>query len=222
MYWMTVLPHWRHASYETELIVSLLRPGNIAIDVGADVGLFTVAMANAVGPSGLVLAIEPHPESQAILKLALKARHLSWVRLIPAALGCRNGWATLCTTFDPCGREKTAFSRIVKQDARDDSAIQRRVALKTLDELVHEYQLNRLDFLKIDVEGFEWDVLQGAQDCLRNFAPILLIELEDPHAEFYGRSVAGIVEMLADVQYRRWTPMGKPEGGVNAWFRKDA
>lgn len=221
IYWSTPIPHRRHAVPEISIAASLLHPGSVAVDVGADVGLFTVAMARAVGSSGIVLAVEPHPESFTVLTHGLRARGFSWVRALPVALGSKNGSTNLCTPLDPSGSEHAPFSRVQDTCLDDQSVRNRPVGLMTLDDLVSEHQLQRLDLIKIDVEGFEQEVLLGARNSLKRFSPILMIELEDRHTRHYGRRTSETLELLASWGFLRWIPAGAPSIGVNYWFRKD-
>src|SRR5262245_21320435 len=79
-----------YENFEQEVFRQFCKPGAVVVDIGANVGLYTLIAASRVGASGQVLAIEPHPESYAYLKKTIEANSLSWVRCANVAVGdCR-------------------------------------------------------------------------------------------------------------------------------------
>jgi FkbM family methyltransferase len=152
-----------------ELIEPLCRPGDCVLDIGANVGDWTIAMAARVGPLGKVIAFEPVPYlAQTIVKTARVNRH-GWVEVQQLALGATDG-----TTEFSVERANSGGSRIGRVEG-DFSQIT--VEAKRLDSFfASRPDLNRVDFIKIDVEGFEEAVLQGARASLARFRPGLLFE----------------------------------------------
>jgi FkbM family methyltransferase len=152
-----------------ELIEPLCRPGDCVLDIGANVGDWTIAMAARVGPLGKVIAFEPVPYlAQTIVKTARVNRH-GWVEVQQLALGATDG-----TTEFSVERANSGGSRIGRVEG-DFSQIT--VETKRLDSFfATRPDLNRVDFIKIDVEGFEEAVLQGARASLARFRPGLLFE----------------------------------------------
>lgn len=152
-----------------ELIEPLCRPGDCVLDIGANVGDWTVAMASRVGPLGKVIAFEPVPYlAQTIVKTARINRH-SWVEVQQLALGTREGTTEFSVERgnsggSRLGRVEGDFSHTTVSAARLDSFLASRP------------DINRIDFIKIDVEGFEEAVLQGARTSLARFRPGLLFE----------------------------------------------
>jgi FkbM family methyltransferase len=152
-----------------ELIEPLCRPGDCVLDIGANVGDWTIAMAARVGPLGKVIAFEPVPYlAQTIVKTARVNRH-GWVEVQRLALGATDG-----TTEFSVERGNSGGSRIGRVEG-DFSHIT--VETKRLDSFfASRPDVNRVDFIKIDVEGFEEAVLQGARASLARFRPGLLFE----------------------------------------------
>ena len=151
-----------------------LRAGSVAIDVGASLGEWTVPLARAVGPSGRVVAIEPIPSNCAALTKTLAANALNQVEALCCALGERD-------------LEDVAFAVPIVGSAGDDTGTAHlgpagggeqaiRVALRRLDGLVAERRLDRIDLIKIDVEGYERRVLEGAAASIERFRPALVLE----------------------------------------------
>lgn len=152
-----------------ELIEPLCRPGDCVLDIGANVGDWTVSMAARVGPLGKVIAFEPVPYlAQTIAKTARVNRH-GWVEVQQIALGSAEGTAEFSVEHansggSRLGRVEGDFSHITVNTARLDAFLASRP------------DVSRLDFVKIDVEGFEEAVLQGARATLARFRPALLFE----------------------------------------------
>ena len=152
-----------------ELIEPLCRPGDCVLDIGANVGDWTIAMAARVGPLGKVIAFEPVPYlAQTIVKTA-RVNRQGWVEVQQLALGATDG-----STEFSVERANSGGSRIGRVEG-DFSHIT--VETKRLDTFfASRADVSRIDFVKIDVEGFEEGVLQGARASLARFRPGLLFE----------------------------------------------
>lgn len=167
----------REGSFEpAELAAALscVRPGDNVIDVGANIGLFTVPLGLAVAPGGMVVAIEPLPANTRRLGANVAQNDLDTVHIVEAAVGKADGRATLHTARDPAF---ASLREIVKYRASGDLD----VALRSLDSLWSELGRPAVALVKIDVEGAELDVLEGARELLATARPVLLIEA-DPGA----------------------------------------
>jgi FkbM family methyltransferase len=156
---------------ETRWVKRWLRPGMTVADVGANVGYYTFVAASRVGPDGRVFAVEPSPYAYDRLRQTVADNGLSQVVTLQAALGRVAGDGLL---YLP--RPGNHSATMVTCDGHDSV----RVALTTLDECLKEWHVDHLDLLKIDVEGFEPEVLAGARSAL-NAGRIraILCELND-------------------------------------------
>ncbi len=152
---------------EVELFRRWLRPGDVELDVGANIGAFTVPMAQLVGPTGFVHAFEPQRILFQILCANLAINELDNVRALPVAVGRAAGRIKV-PPLDY--RAMNNFGGLALN--RDYGAYREEVGLVTIDHL----GLKSLRFAKIDVEGMEIDVLLGAAATLTRCRPILYVE----------------------------------------------
>lgn len=127
--------------------------GGVFVDVGANVGTFALVMAGRVGPSGKVVAIEPHPLTFARLSFNHAASRSAHVRLVQAAAGDRDGELMI-----ESGGGNLGATHVVTGSAGTDAI---RVPSLRLTRILDESDVTQVDSLKIDVEGFEDRVLIG-------------------------------------------------------------
>lgn len=153
-------------TYESALIERTLRPGMTVVDVGANHGLFSLEAAHLVGESGLVHAFEPTPSTRELLENNLAANGLDRVRVFPTALGERPGTARLRVHREMSGLNTLASEDISwnHRTLRADAIVD--VPITTLDAHAEAEGIDRIDFLKVDVEGFELGVIRGARRLL--------------------------------------------------------
>lgn len=129
--------------------------GDIVLDIGAYTGMFTIKASLRVGRTGLVVAIEPEPLTYAYLRW--NCRQLSNVRLVLKALSSKQGKGKLYLSPVPGAHSMTYIHK------EEDSIL---VDVTTVDELVSELKLPKVDFIKLDAEGAELEVLKGAEKTL--------------------------------------------------------
>lgn len=175
----------------------LLSPGDVFIDVGANVGLYTLKGARLVGQTGKVIALEPGAEAYDHLVANLALNAFSWVRPMKVAASDVSGEAVLHHV--PLGRDPQAFSLIANARALEGEVVE----TLTLDSLVAHCDLDRVDLIKIDVEGAEPMVIAGAQTLLSSLRPAVIFEC-NAHLNAGGETGAAgeAWSMLAAVGYR--------------------
>ena len=137
------------------VLTSLIRPGMGVADVGANVGLLTLSCAVATGPSGKVYAFEPEPGPRAQLEKTLKLNGLSWVQTFDLAAGAKTEQRTF--HISPV----IGHSSLYELPQEDGVGRDITVEVTRLDDVIGPEQ--RLDVVKIDVEGAELDVLAGME-----------------------------------------------------------
>lgn len=148
------------------VLQALIRPGMTVADVGANVGLLTLAMARATGPQGRIHAFEPEPGPRAQLEKMLRLNGLSWVDVHAVAAGAEAGRLKLHVS------PIIGHSSLYELPAEEESAAKvMDVEVVTLDQSVEE----PLDVVKIDVEGAELDVLAGMSRHLKKGRDIAVV-----------------------------------------------
>ena len=154
----------------------LIRPGMTCVDVGANVGLLTLFMAHHVGKTGQVFAFEPHPENVARL-LGNVTQHGYNKRVTVKRAAVNDGSTDNITLYAGRGHATSEWN-IVGRDADGQTAEPvLTVPAISLDTYFHAQQ--RIDVIKIDVEGAESQVLAGMQRIIHQHRPAMLIEVHD-------------------------------------------
>lgn len=188
--------------WETGVVRRLLRAGMCVVDVGANVGYFSVLASRLVGPSGLVVAVEPSPYAADRLRRTVEVNRLSNVRVEQIGLGATAGEATL---FHPLPDNHTPSM------LGDIGTPGVRVPIRTLDECLPEWGVGRVDLLKVDVEGFEVAVLAGAAATLAaGRVAAILCEFNSHWLARAGESPASLRDRMLGVGFRDAT--GTPWG----------
>ena len=184
-----------HPPHVHPAVLGFLQPGSVVIDVGANLGEWTVPLARRVGPAGRVIAIEPAPRSAAALESTLAANALRQAEIVRCAIADHDGTAEFAVPIVTSARTDTGTARIGPARTGYDAVL---VPLRSLDSLAAERDLGRLDLIKIDAEGHERRVLDGAASILARHRPVLVIETG--HEADGDR--AAIHDRLAGLQYR--------------------
>jgi FkbM family methyltransferase len=201
---------------------SLLKPGDVVIDGGANIGIYTILAAAAVGPKGRVIACEPSPGTIAMLRENVRLNDFRWVDVQECALAAEPGRRQF-HAFTP-GSGYSSFA-----PADQGSGTQVEVAVTTLDDLA-EPLLARIALVKLDTEGAELLALQGARRLLGEARPDFIVELEPEHLERQGASVEEVQTLFTEAGYaglaivdRRLEPLrgewNRPTGDPNIVVR---
>jgi len=158
-----------------------LRPGDTVIDVGANIGVLSLLASRLVGPSGRVLAIEAHPRTYAALLNNLKRNPATNVSQVNIAVGPEPG------TVRFSDRQDDDWNKV----EHDSGTLE--VEVKPLDDVCAGY--NHIDVLKIDVEGFELQVLKGATEVLER-TDCVLLECWSEHTKGFGYTPNDLITLM--------------------------
>jgi FkbM family methyltransferase len=196
----------------------------VVLDIGAHAGQFAKLFAG-LAAEGRVFAIEPGSYARAILRAALAARRLPNVAVLPVALGDEMRLETLHIPLKASGTLGFGLSHLGAAETRWPRVAGETVAQTTVDALVEKLALDRIDFIKADIEGGELRMLYGARTTLDRFRPRLLIELTEAHLARAGDTLAAAFGFLAERGYRayvldaagQFAPVAAPRDG-DFWF----
>ena len=180
------------------LFLSLAQGGDVILDGGANVGLYSQLFSRLVGSKGKVFAFEPAPPTFSQLEKALLECGAENVRAYPFALGHEHGQATIHLPDGVSGH--AALEPHV--DAWGDVSMESyEVEIRRLDDLVEEMSLKRLDFVKLDLEGAEALAIEGAATTLQRHLPSIHLELSPSFMKDFGRSVEDLRGSLETIGY---------------------
>jgi FkbM family methyltransferase len=179
---------------ELDSALTLARPGTTAVDVGSNVGMFAVVMAGAVGEAGSVLAVEPDPANIERLRSNLALNAATNVRIVEAAATNRDGSIVLHIAEDAAYNSVGTVLRSSVKDVTVDAV--------RLDGVWHDAGAPVVSVIKVDVEGAEISVLEGARQILTTHHPALILEAGG------DREVEALRTFLTPFGYRRQRPNG--------------
>lgn len=174
--------------------------GATFVDVGANMGYYSLKAATIVGAAGHVIAIEPNPQAIRRLQANIAASGADVVAVAPVA--CSDAEATLELYAAP--EFNTGETSLSQANASQAGPITHsyKVRARPLDDIIRESGVARVDAIKIDVEGAEYLVLKGAQQTLDRFHPMVLVEIVEYQLRGMGTSSAQVRELLRAHGYR--------------------
>ncbi|HTI69014.1 MAG TPA: FkbM family methyltransferase [Candidatus Limnocylindria bacterium] len=176
----------------TAALKELVAPGMTIVDVGANIGAHALPFAVRVGASGKVHAFEPMWPAYRKLLANAALNALPNLALHKMVVGNKNDVMT------------ASFTNTWRVDGVDVPAKPETVAVRRLDDLLPELGVTRVDLIKIDVDGFEFQALKGAEKLLRQQHPILVLELGIYTLERVGDSARDMLAFLEDCGYAFW------------------
>ena len=184
-----------------QVIKRRLRPGMTFVVVGAIIGEISLVAAKIVGPQGCVLAFEPVDALADRLQEHVDRNGLEHVRVVRMGLSDQDGTALI---YDSCGQgeahdEHQGLCSLFGDPSRN-AALQT-IKLGRLDALLSGSGLERVDFIKIDIEGGELACLRGAESLLRKHRPALIVEIQSESARRAGYRPADILDLLSALGY---------------------
>jgi FkbM family methyltransferase len=189
------------------ILRSLLAPDAVIFDVGAHAGQFA-KLFSRLAPEGRVWSFEPGSYARSILRTALWLNGIANVCVVPIGLGDRAGIGTLSLPEKRPGSFGFGLAHLGDAEARWRRVAVEPIALGTIDDFACSQTIDRLDFVKADIEGWEAAMLRGGAGTLRRLQPALLLELTDAHLARAGDSLAGTWALLQGWGYAAFRPDG--------------
>jgi len=152
----------------SKLINRMLRPGQVAIDIGANVGMHSVIMANRVGPTGHVVVFEPDPHPMGRLRRNMALNGIDWVTTVEAAVSARSETRTFYLHDDTIGNFANA-SLVAANVGKQTASVEMQVV--SIDEWMRDNPLPRVDVVKLLAQGEEYNALQGMRGLIERDRP---------------------------------------------------
>lgn len=191
----------RKIADEESFYLTLDLTGKTVYDIGSYEGIFSLFAARAVGPTGSLVVIEPNPESYRLTKRNLDLNNFRCsITMRKVALGAEHTVATMSCPGGEPARATLSQSMADKYSSDGESSEEFQVEVERLDDLIAA-GLPTPQFLKIDTEGFEYDVIRGAERTLGEHGPDLFIELHGTTPESWMQNRSRLQRMITDFGY---------------------
>ena len=190
---------FRYHDPESRLLGLFIRAGDVCLDVGANLGSYTFYLSRLVGEEGVVYAFEPVPETFEGLLHNLALSRLDNVCALNVGVSNQTGASTV---FVPKIHGLPSHGRAsLRRTASGEVGEYRAVSLITIDDFYATNHLNRLSFIKMDIEGAELLAVQGARRVIHLHSPVLLLEIELEHTARFGYRPRDLLHLLLTLDY---------------------
>ena len=164
--------------YSTNFIKKIIQNGNIALDIGANIGYYSIMLSRLVGDTGRVLCFEPTNHYRKVLEKNLDINNLKNVEIYQFGLSNKKQELSI-----DIGDSSASLHNPIKKLVKLSEIIN----LSRLDDVVEELNITKLDFIKIDVDGHEPAFLDGALETIKKYNPIILLEVN--HLNYFDAGV---------------------------------
>jgi FkbM family methyltransferase len=184
-----------HEPLTTKVLASLLRKGMVCLDIGSNIGYYALLESKIVGKDGRVICVEPSPLNFQFLKKNLAMEGESELDTYNIAVGdveghidfMTGGESNLCRVITYNEHDRLLSDEHKKQIIQ--------VRIRQIDSLIKEINPHRIDFIRMDPEGYEHSIYRGMKDTVQRFKPMLLIEF---HINYLG--ITGTRKLLEDLK----------------------
>jgi FkbM family methyltransferase len=182
-----------------DIYVSILRVGDVALDVGVNRGDHLLQMAPAVGPTGLVIGVEASPQMVELTRSFLTASGLHRLRnviLHNVAVGEKEGTANFHFVKSQPGLSSLADREVAHQYEVEIFEC----PVTTVDKLMTDVK-QRINFAKFDIEGAEYHALKGATRIFKRDRPPLVFEFDQRSPEYFNYRCEDLIQLFSDADY---------------------
>ncbi|TSJ42486.1 FkbM family methyltransferase [Fluviicola chungangensis] len=167
-----------------------LKPGASFLDIGANIGLMSVIASKCVGEKGIVYAVEANPATVPILQTNIELNQCKNIEVLPIALSDTQGTALLFENWEV----NRGGASLISQSSEEKGI---EVKMERLDDLFDEN--TRIDLVKIDVEGFEPQVIRGGMNWFKKQLPVFIIEVSEKREKEAGPTPKEILELVEKI-----------------------
>jgi len=185
-----------HEPFSTKVLLNNLHEGMVCLDVGGNIGYYATLESKKIGKSGRVIVIEPSPLNFKYLTRNLQLQNQSNYELFNYACGNRDGEAQFLIS------KHSNTNRVLKDHEKpSDDMNLIKVPIIILDDFMRKKRISKLDILRMDVEGYEVEILEGAKELIRNFQPNIQIEV---HLQRLGpQNTKKVLEVFRSAGYKK-------------------
>jgi FkbM family methyltransferase len=197
-----VVDHYVYFGFEPfyySKVEEAISKAKVILDIGANIGV-SFSWFSVRNPRASIIGFEPHPETIKRANEQISLNGFTNVELLQIGLGNTDSSLTMYEVED----HNPGMNRISFEKLDRPSTI---IPVRRLDDVLMEKKIDKVDFIKMDVEGFEYFVLEGAVETLKKF-PVLFIEVDDRYLKQNGQSASRLVALLE-------------QGGYNSFRRAD-
>lgn len=188
------------ADYEADNFTFLkesIKPNAVLLDIGAHIGLFSIIAAKLAGSGAKIFAFEPAPSAQKVLNQTIAINHLQkTITAVNAAMGCAPGNIIF---FVSDNEADNSNSLVRYKEDRKLHGIS--VQVDTIDHFAATQNLTQIDFIKIDVEGAEYDTLRGGTTVFKTLRPNFILAIHPEPIAKKGDKLQDIYELLQQLNY---------------------
>ena len=214
-----VMRFQHHGDLKT-IFTTFIPEDAIIFDVGGHAGQFTKLFAK-MASKGKVFTFEPASYTRQILQSMAGLKRLNNVFIIPFGLGDKASEQTLNVPIKKSGSVGYGLSFIGTPNSDRHALYKDQILITTIDKIVNCFEIQRIDFIKVDIEGFEYQLLQGAKDAIEKFKPTLFLEVCDSALCRNGKSSKDIFEFLIPFGYKAYTVDSTINALIPLEFRED-
>jgi FkbM family methyltransferase len=178
------------------IFAQYLKAGDVFYDIGANVGFFSIIAAKLVGDTGKVYAFEPGEDNVHSVRHNAQLNNFSQVEVIAKAVSHTTGSGQLLLAKYSGGHT------LAVTDAPPDLAGEVTVDLVSIDDLIAQNKIQPPNFVKVDVEGAELDVLKGMTETIKTYQPTVIYEIDDGDRAAYERKYQELADFFEQLNYR--------------------
>ena len=185
----------------SRLLNQLLKRGYVTFDIGANIGMHSVIMANRVGPTGRVVSFEPDPHPHARLKANLALNGFQFVETHRAALSAKSETRKFFLHDETIGNFANASLYAENVGAATDAVD---IDVLSLDDFVARNPPPRLDVIKLLAQGEEWNILQGGRQTIARYRPAVFFLYEPAYWRRQGLGLMDAVRFFRELGYKTY------------------
>ena len=194
--WLGYCAYFNVKNDPYDALFLLVKPGMAILDIGSNMGFVALNMAKGVGERGIVYAFEPDPKNFASLQHNININLAMPVPVKAFQLALGNSTEKL--KLEVINEKNRGENKITETPATDDYSL---VDVVRLDDFVAQQNIQKADLIKIDTEGFEMNVLKGAEATITKHKPILFIEVNDENLKQQKTSAKELISLVASWGY---------------------